>query len=105
MTIVFVVVGTLVGAVLLWPACSRLEDSTQRLAQHYGIPDAVKGSMSRTESSLWNVLGSNVFDLLVAVPLTIRESHVMLLLYLGFGLCMTLEAFGVTSVLGVRGGP
>ena len=45
------------------------------------------------------MLGSNVFDLLVAVPLTIRESHVMLLLYLGFGLWMTLEAFGVTSVL------
>ena len=39
------------------------------------------------------------------LELTIRESHVMMLLYLGFGLWMTLEAFGVTSVLGVRGGP
>ncbi len=28
----------------------------------------------------------------------------MMLLYLGFGVWMTLEAFGVTSLLGVRGG-
>ena len=33
-----------------------------------------------------------------------RLEHVMMLLYLGFGVWMTLEAFGVTSVLGVRGG-
>jgi len=111
------------------------------------VPDtfvSVRASvMGRTESSISNVLGSNVFDLLVAVPLavmvggtiavnftqivpmmtflvvativmlvfmlrdlelTIREAHVMMLLYLGFGVWMTLEAFGVTSVLGVRGG-
>ena len=29
----------------------------------------------------------------------------MMLLYVGFGVWMTLEAFGVSSVLGVRGGP
>jgi cation:H+ antiporter len=45
MTIVFIVGGTLFGAGLLWLACSRLEESTHRLAQHYGIPDAVKGSV------------------------------------------------------------
>ena len=37
--------GTLVGTALLWFACSRLEESTHRLAEHYGIPDAVKGSI------------------------------------------------------------
>lgn len=109
------------------------------------LPDtfvSVRASvLGRTESSLSNVLGSNVFDLLVAVPLgvmitgaiavnftqivpmmtflvlativmlvfmlrdmelSIRESHVMMTLYAGFGVWMTLEAFGVTSLLGVR---
>lgn len=45
MTFVLLVGGTLVGAALLWFACSRLEESTHRLAEHYGIPDAVKGSV------------------------------------------------------------
>ena len=45
MTYVFVVGATLVGAALLWIACSRLEESTHRLAQRYGIPEAVKGSV------------------------------------------------------------
>jgi len=110
------------------------------------LPDtfvSVRASvLGRTESSLSNVLGSNVFDLLVAVPLgvmitgaitvnftqivpmmtflvlativmlvfmlrdmelSIQESHVMMLLYGGFGIWMTLEAFGVTSLVGVRG--
>ncbi len=109
------------------------------------VPDtfvSVRASvMGRTESSVTNVLGSNVFDLLVAVPLsvimtgailvnftqvvpmmtflviatvfmlvfmlrdlelTMGEAHVMVALYAGFGLWMTLEAFGVTTVLGVR---
>ena len=51
MTIVFVVLGTLFGAAFLWLACSRLEESTHRLAQHYGIPDAVKGSVLLAISS------------------------------------------------------
>ncbi|MDH3269707.1 MAG: sodium:calcium antiporter [Gemmatimonadota bacterium] len=109
------------------------------------LPDtfvSVRASvLGRTESSVSNVLGSNVFDLLVAVPagvmftgaivinytqivpmmvflvvatvvmlvfmlrdmrLSMRESHVMMGLYIGFGIWMTLEAFGVTSILGVR---
>ncbi|MBR43188.1 MAG: hypothetical protein CME18_02045 [Gemmatimonadetes bacterium] len=109
------------------------------------VPDtfvSVRASVrGRDESSLSNVFGSNVFDLLVAVPLgvivagsivvnftqivpmmmflilatvvmlvfmlrsmeiTIRESHVMILLYVAFGIWMTLEAFGFTNVLGVR---
>jgi cation:H+ antiporter len=112
------------------------------------IPDtfvSVRASvMGRTESSVSNVLGSNVFDLLVAVPmgvmlvgaievnftqivpmmtflviatiimlvfmlrdmeLSMRESHVMMALYAGFGLWMTLEAFGVMNILGVASGP
>lgn len=36
--------------------------------------------------------------------LSAQESHVMMLLYLGFGVWMALEAFGVTSVLSVRAG-
>ena len=51
MTIVFIVGGTLFGAGLLWLACARLEESTHRLAQHYGIPDAVKGSVLLAISS------------------------------------------------------
>ncbi len=112
------------------------------------IPDtfvSVRASvMGRIESSVSNVLGSNVFDLLVAVPLgvmlvgtievnftqivpmmtflilativmlvfmlrdmelTVRESHVMMVLYAAFGVWMTLEAFGVTALLGVRAVP
>jgi len=45
MTIALVVGGTLVGTALLWFACSRLEEATHFLAEHYGIPDAVKGSI------------------------------------------------------------
>ena len=51
MIIAFIVGGTLFGAGLLWLACSRLEESTHRLAQHYGIPDAVKGSVLLAVSS------------------------------------------------------
>ena len=45
MIILFVIGGTLVGGGLLWFACSYLEESSQQLADHYGIPDAVKGSV------------------------------------------------------------
>lgn len=112
------------------------------------LPDtfvSVRASvLGRTESSVSNVLGSNVFDLLVAVPagvmltgtilinftqivpmmvflvvativmlvfmlrdmrLSMGESHVMMALYVGFGVWMTLEAFGVMDLLGVRPAP
>jgi cation:H+ antiporter len=112
------------------------------------LPDtfvSVRASiLGRTESSVSNVLGSNVFDLLVAVPagvmvsgtivinftqivpmmvflvvatvvmlvfmlrdmrLSSREAHLMMLLYAVFGVWMTLEAFGVMDLLGVRQGP
>ena len=45
MIILFLVGGTLFGGGLLWFACSYLEESSQQLADHYGIPDAVKGSV------------------------------------------------------------
>jgi cation:H+ antiporter len=108
------------------------------------VPDtfvSVRASvLGRTESSLSNVLGSNVFDLLVAVPVGVmitgaiainftqivpmmtflvlativmlvfmlrdmalspREAALMVSLYAVFGIWMTLEAFGVTTWLGV----
>jgi cation:H+ antiporter len=107
------------------------------------IPDtliSVRASRKgRSDSSISNVLGSNVFDLLVAVPLgvllagavsvnftqtvpmmgflmiativmlvfmrrdmeiTRAEAVWMMVLYLSFGLWMTAEAFGITSLLG-----
>jgi cation:H+ antiporter len=107
------------------------------------IPDtliSIRASREgRSDSSISNVLGSNVFDLLVAVPagvliagavtvnftqtvpmmgflmfativmlvfmrrnLEIRHSEAvwMMVLYVGFGLWMTLEAFGITNLLG-----
>ena len=109
------------------------------------LPDtfvSVKASMEgRIESSLSNVLGSNVFDLLVAVPAAVLvagattinftqivpmmtflvaativmlllmrrgmelrqgEATVMIVLYIGFGLWMASEAFGVTNLLALR---
>jgi cation:H+ antiporter len=108
------------------------------------IPDtfiSVRASQAdRPVSSISNVLGSNVFDLLVAVPagvliagsvsvnftqvvpmmgflviatiallvfmrrdlkITMNEAIAMMGLYLGFGIWMALEAFGVTTVLGL----
>lgn len=109
------------------------------------LPDtfvSVKASAAgRIDSSVTNVLGSNVFDLLVAVPAAVLvagattinftqivpmmtflvaatvvmlllmrrgaelrrgEAHLMMALYLGFGLWMASEAFGVTNLLGLR---
>lgn len=108
------------------------------------IPDtfiSVKAArLGRSESSISNALGSNVFDLLIAVPagvliagsitvnftqtvplmgflmiatvvvlafmlrdmkISIREAWTMTLMYIGFGTWMALEAFGVTSILGL----
>ncbi len=86
MTYVLLAGGTLVGTALLWFACSRLEESTHRLAEHYGIPDAVKGSIllavassmpelvtallafpvhSDFELGLSAIIGSAIFNILV----------------------------------------
>ena len=113
------------------------------VASATSLPDAfisIRASVEgRSESSISNVLGSNVFDLLVAIPLGVliagavsvnftqivpmmgflmlativmlvfmrremelsrREAVCMLLLYLGFGVWMTAEAFGVVNLLG-----
>ena len=43
--------GTIAGSALMWSACGRLEESTHRLALHYGIPDVVKGSVLTAVSS------------------------------------------------------
>ena len=149
------IVLILIGVELLLRVAITLGDMLQTptflwgmtiVAAATSIPDtfvSVRASvMGRTESSVSNVLGSNVFDLLVAVPLgvmitgaiavnftqivpmmtflvlativmlvfmlrdmelSLRESHAMMVLYAGFGIWMTLEAFGVSTLLGVRG--
>ncbi len=109
------------------------------------IPDTLisvrAAQQGRSESSISNVLGSNVFDLLVAVPLGVliagavtvnftqtipmmgylmvativmlvfmrrdmeiskAEAVWMMALYLGFGLWMAAEAFGIVRFLGAR---
>ncbi len=150
------IVLILIGVEMLLRVAIALGDALQTptflwgmtiVAAATSVPDtfvSVRASvLGRTESSVSNVLGSNVFDLLVAVPvgvmltgaiavnftqivpmmaflivativmlifmlrdmrLSIRESHVMMLLYIGFGVWMTLEAFGVMNLLGVRPG-
>lgn len=45
MIIALILGGTILGGGLLWIACSHIEESSHRLAEHYGIPDAVKGSV------------------------------------------------------------
>jgi cation:H+ antiporter len=51
MILLWVVGGTAAGTFVLWMACGRLEVSTHRLAEHYGIPDVVKGSVLLAVSS------------------------------------------------------
>ncbi|MDE0898241.1 MAG: hypothetical protein OSA81_04425 [Longimicrobiales bacterium] len=36
------------------------------------------------------------------MALSMREAHVMMVLYVGFRIWMTLEAFGVTDLIGVH---
>jgi cation:H+ antiporter len=45
MIIPLLVGGTLLGGGLIWIACSHVESASNQLADHYGIPDAVKGSV------------------------------------------------------------
>ncbi|MDA0310599.1 MAG: sodium:calcium antiporter [Gemmatimonadetes bacterium] len=45
LTFIWIAAGTVGGTAVLWIACSRLEASTHRLAEHYGIPEMVKGSV------------------------------------------------------------
>jgi cation:H+ antiporter len=51
MTILFVLGATVLGTVVLWPACGRLETSAHRLSLHYGIPEVVQGSVLLAISS------------------------------------------------------
>ena len=44
-TLLLIACAASASAVLLWASCSGLGDSSQRLADHYGIPDIVKGSV------------------------------------------------------------
>lgn len=44
-TLLLIACAAAASAVLLWVSCSGLGDSSQRLADHYGIPDIVKGSV------------------------------------------------------------
>jgi cation:H+ antiporter len=44
-TLLLIACAASASAVLLWVSCSGLGDSSQRLADHYGIPDIVKGSV------------------------------------------------------------
>lgn len=37
--------ATLAATLILWAACTRLEETSHRLAVHYGVPDVVKGSV------------------------------------------------------------
>lgn len=37
--------ASLMATLLLWAACSRLEDASHKLAVHYRVPDMVKGSV------------------------------------------------------------
>lgn len=45
MIIFYVVGGTILASALLWGACGRLELATHQLAEHYGIPEIVQGSL------------------------------------------------------------
>ena len=44
-TLLLIACAAAASAVLLWVSCSGLGDSSQRLADHYGIPEIVKGSV------------------------------------------------------------
>jgi cation:H+ antiporter len=67
MTILLIPVGAVLSTGLLWAACHRLEDSTHRLSERYGIPDAVRGSLlmaiaSSTPELATGILAVTVHD-------------------------------------------
>ena len=43
--------AALFGTGLLWFSCARLEEATHALAQHYRVPDIVRGSVLTAVSS------------------------------------------------------
>lgn len=65
MTILLIPVGAVLSTGLLWAACHRLEDSTHRLSEHYGIPDAVRGSLLMAIASSTPELATGILALTV----------------------------------------
>ena len=63
MTILLIIVGGLVSTGMLWIASARLETSTHRLSERYGIPDAVRGSLFMAVASSMPELATGVLAL------------------------------------------
>lgn len=51
LTLAWVALAVVTASGLLWVSCKRLEESSHRLALHYGMPDVVRGSVLTAVSS------------------------------------------------------
>ncbi|HSH75180.1 MAG TPA: hypothetical protein VLA09_05835 [Longimicrobiales bacterium] len=63
MTLVFILLGGVGSTGLLWAASNRLEESTHRLSERYGIPDAVRGSLFMAVASSMPELATGILAL------------------------------------------